>query len=95
MLEDMVFTLSKFNENQLLLTLFDPITPCHGIHIAKDIYTVCFQYNDKYNERLSFLECINPYRANKIAKDNTFICFYFYLSKKIRLDISCESSASA
>ena len=29
----------------------------------------------------------------KIAADNIFI-FYFYLSKKIRLDFSCESSAS-
>ena len=52
MLEDMVFTLSKFNENQILLSLFDPISSFHGIRMAKDIYTVCFQYNDKYNDRL-------------------------------------------
>ena len=30
---------------------------------------------------------------SKIAADDTFIIFYFYLSKKIRLDVSCESSA--
>ena len=32
---------------------------------------------------------------NKIAADDTFIyfIFYFYLLKKIRLDVSCESSA--
>ena len=29
----------------------------------------------------------------KIAADDTIIIFYFYLSKKIRLDVSCESSA--
>ena len=29
---------------------------------------------------------------NKIAADDILI-FYFYLSKKIRLDVSCESSA--
>ena len=31
-------------------------------------------------------------RQTKIAADDTLI-FYFYLSKKIRLDFSCESSA--
>ena len=30
---------------------------------------------------------------SKIAADDTFIFFYFYLLKKIRLDVSCESSA--
>ena len=30
---------------------------------------------------------------SKIAADDTFIIFTFYLSKKIRLDVSCESSA--
>ena len=29
---------------------------------------------------------------SKIAADDTFIFFYFYLLKKIRLDVSCESS---
>ena len=28
----------------------------------------------------------------KIAADNTLFFFYFYLSKEIRLDVSCESS---
>ena len=31
-------------------------------------------------------------RKTKIAADNIFI-FYFYLSRKIRLDFPCESSA--
>ena len=29
----------------------------------------------------------------EIAADETLIFFYFYLLKKIRLDVSCESSA--
>ena len=33
-------------------------------------------------------------RQTKIAADDILI-FFFYLSKKIRLNISCESSASA
>ena len=33
-------------------------------------------------------------RQTKIAADDILI-FYFYLSKKIRLDVSCESSARA
>ena len=32
-------------------------------------------------------------RRTKIAADDTLIFFYFYLSKKIRLEVSCESSA--
>ena len=32
------------------------------------------------------------YNVKKIAADDILI-FYFYLSKKIRLDFSCESSA--
>ena len=31
-------------------------------------------------------------RRTKVAADDILI-FYFYLSKKIRLDLSCESSA--
>ena len=31
-------------------------------------------------------------RQTKIAADDTLF-FYFYLSKEIRLDVSCESSA--
>ena len=38
----------------------------------------------------SFLKPLK--RQTKIAADDTLF-FYFYLSKEIRLDISCESSA--
>ena len=31
--------------------------------------------------------------SSRIAADDTFIFFYFYLSKKLKLDILCESSA--
>ena len=45
---------------------------------------------------LSFLHCFRislPLkRQTKIAADDNLI-FYFYLSKKIRLDFSCESPA--
>ena len=45
------------------------------------------------------LSCLNSISINpskkcqtKIAADN-YLILYFYLSKKIRLDFSCESSA--
>ena len=36
--------------------------------------------------------CLTLKAPNKIAADDTLF-FYFYLSKEIRLDVSCESSA--
>ena len=51
-----------------------------GIHASK-----YFQYRGR---RFTGLTLKAP---NKIAADDTFI--FYYLSKKIRLDVSCESSA--
>ena len=39
---------------------------------------------------LFYTKALKP--QTKIAADNTLF-FYFYLSKEIRLDVSCESSA--
>ena len=41
---------------------------------------------------VSFLVLLTLKCQTKIAADDILI-FYFYLSKKIRLDFSCESSA--
>ena len=38
-------------------------------------------------------KCLTLKEPSKIAADDTFIFVYFYLPKKIRLDVSCESSA--
>ena len=35
--------------------------------------------------------CLLLKAPSEIATDDTFIFFYFYLLKKIRLDVSCES----
>ena len=35
----------------------------------------------------------NPYRAKQKLQQTTLTVIYFNLSKKIRLDVSCESSA--
>ena len=49
----------------------------------------------KYNKAFGFkrkLITLPLKRQVRTAQDDNFF-FYFYLSKKIRLDISCESSA--
>ena len=35
----------------------------------------------------------NPKSAKQNLQQTTLECFYFYISKKIRLDVLCESSA--
>ena len=53
----------------------------------------CLQcFPDFLNERTDDLQFQPLKRQTKIAADDILI-FYFYLSKKIRLDFSCESSA--
>ena len=48
------------------------------------------------NGKLMFFRCVDTYplkRQTNIAGDDILI-FYFYLSKKIRLDFSCEAEDS-
>ena len=49
-----------------------------------------FSSTDKVEQTLSHNQPLK--RQTKIAADDTLM-FYFYLSKKIRLDVSSESSA--
>ena len=57
--------------------------------------SACLMNSDAANIQSNLPEAskrITKKRQTKIAADNILI-FYFYLSKKIRLDFSCESSA--
>ena len=51
------------------------------------IWKALIVFHDTFSRYLKPLKC-----QTKIAADNILI-LYFYLSKKIRLDFSCESSA--
>ena len=42
---------------------------------------------------LQLLLLVNPLSINQNCSRQHFYYFYFYVSKKIRLDISCKSSA--
>ena len=44
--------------------------------------------------RSGYMLILTLKEPNEIGTDNTFIFINFYLSKKKRLDVSCESSAS-
>ena len=64
---------------------FSPKTPSFILSLAA--YTVSGTYGCPVNG------CYPFKRQTKIAADDIFKSVYFYLSKKIRLDFSCESSA--
>ena len=54
----------------------------------------CFEIVSwKQNLKMTDFGGLNLSLPSKIADDNTFIFLYFYLLKKIRFDVSCESSA--
>ena len=54
------------------------------------VYSTPLCYSISFTRRAFLLTLKAP---SKIAADDTFIIFTFYLLKKIRLDVSCESSA--
>ena len=52
----------------------------------------CLNIDKQHSDLINILYCLTHKAPNKNAADDILI-FYFYLSKKIRLDFSCESSA--
>ena len=62
---------------------------------VRDIFTQCHWFkgiaSDDLTYKTYFMWTLKA--PKKIAADNTLFFFTFYLSKEIRLDVSCESSA--
>ena len=66
----------------------NPIQTTYNIQYELDIY---FNYASATNKNRPETHLILKQRT-KIAADDTLF-FYFYFSKEIRLEVSCESSA--
>ena len=60
----------------------------HGLSLDSNVQLHLVQHNSV----VLTMECKPLKRQTKIEADDILI-FYFYLSKKIRLDFSCEYSA--